>query len=145
MNTDSPSIPNKDKWLLYSLIETLSFIRETTAPDIHDCVSYIIIRMESPTIYHKSGQLQVDALSVKKIQLFILSSTEDQCAHLDSLFSKYTNYLLKICQLIIQPQRIKKISITLKRVLKKVNKWFNSDPYIILIKCTTDYQEQTKQ
>ena len=58
---------DKDKQLLYSLIERLLFIHEITAPDVHDCVSYIITRMESPTICHKNGHLQVDVLLVKKI------------------------------------------------------------------------------
>ena len=75
--------------------------------------------------------------------MFVLSSTEDQCAHLESLFSKHTRYLLKICQQIIQSQRFKKASITLKRVLKNVTKWFNSEPHIILTKYSTDHQEHT--
>ena len=86
LNTDSPSMLDKDKRLLYSLIKRLLFIREIAAPDVHTCVSYIITRMESPTLCHKNGHLQVDVLLVKKIQLFVLTSTEDQCAHLESLF-----------------------------------------------------------
>ena len=143
LNTDLPSMPDKDKWLLYNLTKRLVFIRESTAPDVHACVSYIITRIESPTLCHEIGHLQVDVLLVKKIRLFVLSSTEDQCAHLELLFSKHTKYLLKITQQIIQSQRFKKISITLKRALKKVTEWFNSDPHIILTKCTTDYQEHT--
>ena len=77
------------------------------------------------------------------MQLFILSSTKDQCAHLEPLFSKHTNHVLKIYQQIIQSQRFTKVSITLKRVLKKVTEWFNSDPPIILTKCTTDHQDYT--
>ena len=72
--------------LLYNLIKRLLFIHEITAPDVHACISYIITRMESPTICHKNGHLQVHVLLVKKIQLFVLLSTEDQCAHLESLF-----------------------------------------------------------
>ena len=134
---------DKDTWLLYSLIERLLFIREITAPDVHACVSYIVTRMESPTLCHKNGHLQVDVFSMKKIRLFVLSSKEDQCAHLESLFSKHTKYLLKISQQISQSRRFKKVSITLKRVLKNVTKWFNSDQHIILIKCITGHQEYT--
>ena len=125
---------DKDKRLLYSLIERLLFIRGITVPDVHACVSYIITRMESPTLCHKNGYSQVDILSVKKLLLFVLSSTEKNCVHLESLFSKHTKYLLKICQQIIQSQRFKKASITLKRVLKNVTEWFDSDPHFILTK-----------
>ena len=51
LNTDSPSKSDKDKRLLYNLIERLLFIREITVPDVHACVSYTITRMESPSIY----------------------------------------------------------------------------------------------
>ena len=33
LNTDSPSMSDKDKWLLYSLIEQLSFIPEVTTKE----------------------------------------------------------------------------------------------------------------
>ena len=134
LNTESPSILDKDKRLLYSLIERLLFIREITRPDLHACVSYIITRMELPTIYHKDKDLNANALFVKKIGLFVLSSTEDQCTHLKSLFSKHTKYLLNIIQQIIQSQRFKKVSTTLKRVLKNMIEWFDSNPHTNLIK-----------
>ena len=82
LNTDSPSMSEKDIGLLYSLIEGLFLIHEITAPKVHACVSYIITRIESPTICHEKGHLQVDVLLVKKIRLFVLSSTEDRCVHL---------------------------------------------------------------
>ena len=50
LNTDSPSMLDKDKRLLYSLIERLLFIHEITIPDVHACVSCIITRMESLTL-----------------------------------------------------------------------------------------------
>ena len=102
LNTNSTNMSDKNKRLLYSLIKRLLFIRAITTPDIHKYVSYIIIKMESPTICHENGHLQVDVLLVKKIRLFVLPSTEDQCAHLESLISKHTKYLLKITQQIIQ-------------------------------------------
>ena len=43
----------------------------------------------------------------------------------------------------IQSQRFKKVSIVLKRVLKSVTEWFDSDPHIILTKYITDHQEHT--
>ena len=58
LNTDSPIMSDKDIRLLYSLIERLLFIREITTPDVHDCVSYIITRMKSPTICHKNRNLK---------------------------------------------------------------------------------------
>ena len=58
--------------------------------------------MESLTNYHKDGHLNVDVLFAKKIQLFVLSSVEDQCMHLELLFPKHTEYLLNILQHIIQ-------------------------------------------
>ena len=97
LKTDSPSMSDKDKRLLYSFIKRLLFIREITVPDVHASVSYIVTRMESPSICHKNSHLQVDVLSVKKLRLFVLSSTEEHCIHLESLFSKHTKYLLKIC------------------------------------------------
>ena len=96
LNTESPSMSDKDIWLLYSLIESLLFISEITRPDVHACVSYIITRIELPTICHKDRHLNVDVLFMKKIRLFVLSSAKDQCVHLESMFSKHTKYLLNI-------------------------------------------------
>ena len=97
--------------------------------------------MELPTIYHKAGHLNVDVLFIKKIRLFVLSSTEDQCTHFNSLLSNYTKYLLNIIQQIIQSQRFKKVPTTLKIVLKNMTKWFNSNPHINLTKYVTDNQK----
>ena len=76
LNTDSPSMSDKDKLLSYSLIKRLLFLREITVPDVHAFVSYIITRMKWPTLCHKNGHMQVDLLSVKKLRLFVLSSTK---------------------------------------------------------------------
>ena len=128
-------MPHKeDKRLLYRLIKRLLFIREITSPDVHACVSYIITRMKSPSICIKNGQLQIDVISVQKLRLFVQSSKEEHCVHLESLFLKHTKYLLKIYQQIIQSGRFKKAYITLKRVLKYVTEWFDSDPHLILTK-----------
>ena len=67
LNTDSPSMLDKDIRLLYSLFERLLFISEITRPDVHTCVLYIITRIKLPTIYHKDGDLNVDVLFMKKI------------------------------------------------------------------------------
>ena len=45
LKNDSPSMPEKDKRLLYSLIERILFISEIILPDVHACVSYIITKM----------------------------------------------------------------------------------------------------
>ena len=58
---------DKDIRLLYSLIKRLLFISKITRPDVHAYVSYIITRMELPTIYHKDKHLNVDVLFMKKI------------------------------------------------------------------------------
>ena len=58
--------------------------------------------MELPTNYHRDEHLNVDVLFTKKIKLFVLSSMEDQCMHLELLFPKQTKYLLNILQHIIQ-------------------------------------------
>ena len=57
LNTDLPSMSDKDKRLLYSLIERHLFVHGITAPDVHAYVSYIITRMESPTLCHKNSHL----------------------------------------------------------------------------------------
>ena len=128
----------KDIGLLYCLIERLLFTSKISRPDVHACVSYIITRMELPTNYHEDGHLNVDVLFMKKIRLFVLSSVENRCMHLESLFSKHTKYLLNILQQIIQSQRFKKVSIALKRVLRNMTKWFDSNLHINLTKHITD-------
>ena len=80
----------KDIGLLYCLIERLLFASKITILDVHAYVSYIIKRMEVPTNNHKDRHLDVDVLFMEKIKLFILSSVEDRCMHLESLFSKHT-------------------------------------------------------
>ena len=99
--------------------------------------------MELPTIYHKDRHLDIDVLFVKKIRLFILSSTEDRCAHLESLFSKITKYLLKKLKQNIQSRRFKKVSAALKIVLRNIIKWLDSSPHTNLTNYNTDHQEHT--
>ena len=79
--------------------------------------------MESPTDYHKDSHLNVEVLLVKKIRLFILSSVENRCMDLESLFSKHTKYLLNIIQQIIQSQRFKAILTILGVVSKNAKEW----------------------
>ena len=135
LNTDSSSMLDKDKQLLYDLIKRLLFISKITVPNVHGCTSYIITRMESPSICHENDLLQSDVISTKKLRLFVLSSKKEHCVHLESLLSKHTKYLLKIYEQIIQSGRFKKTSIALKRVLKNVTKWSNNDPNFILTIC----------
>ena len=138
LNTNLSNMSDKDKRLLYNLIIRLIFLREITVPDVHAYVLFIISRMELLTFCHKNSRLQVNVLSVKKLWLFSLSSTEKHYIHVKLLFSKHTKYLLNICQQIIQSQRFNKASIKLKRVLKNVTHWFNGDQHFILTKYTTD-------
>ena len=72
------SISTKNR---YCFIERLLLSCKVTRPEISTCVSYIIGRMESSTKYHENKQFNVDMLFVKKIQLFILSSTENRNLH----------------------------------------------------------------
>ena len=67
LNTNSPNILGKDIGLLHRLIERLVLTSKITRLDVLTCVSYIIIRMESPTDYHKNSHLNVEVLVVKKI------------------------------------------------------------------------------
>ena len=58
LDTNSPSMSEKDIGLLYRLIERLLLSCKVTRPDISACVSYIIARMESSTKYHKNKQCE---------------------------------------------------------------------------------------
>ena len=82
LKTDSPSMLDKDTQLLYDLIERLLFISKITVPNVHACVSYIITRMESPSICHANDLLQSDVILVKKLRLFVLSSKEEHRVNL---------------------------------------------------------------
>ena len=53
--------------------------------------------MESPSLCHKNGHLQVDVLTVKKLRLFILSSTDKHCVYLESLC--YDKILMSVASL----------------------------------------------
>ena len=117
----------KDIGLLHRFIKRLLFSRKITRPDVLACVSYMITRIELPTNYHEGGQLNVDELFVKKIRLFVLSSVEDQCMHLESLFSKHTKYLLNILQQISQSRRFKNIFTILGGVSKNTNEWISGN------------------
>ena len=65
LKTDSSSMLDKDKRLLYDLIKRLLFISKITVPNVHGCISSIITRMESPSICHENDLLQLDVISVK--------------------------------------------------------------------------------
>ena len=143
LNNESPNMSEKDLGLPYCLIERLLLTRKITRPDVHACVSYIITRIELPTNYHKDRNLNTDALFKKKIQMFVLSSTEDQKNHFETLFYEHTNYVLIILQQIIQLRRFKKVSTVLKGVLKNMIKWLDSSIYTNFTKYITDHQEHT--
>ena len=115
----------KDIGLLYRPIERLLLSYKVTRPDISVCVSYIIGRMESSTKYQKDKQLNLDMIFVKKIQLFILSFTENRCLHSESIFSKHTKYLLNTIQHMIQSQRLKAILTILGVVYDNTQVWIS--------------------
>ena len=83
--------------------------------------------MESPSICHENNLFQLKVISIKKLRLLTLSFKEEHHIHLKTLLSKHSKYFLKIYQQIIQSGRFKKASIALKRVLKNMIEWFNSD------------------
>ena len=143
LDADLPSMSEKDVGLLYRLIERLLFTRKITRPDVQACVSYIITKMELPTNYHEDGHLNVDVLFVKKIRLFVLSSVEDRCMHLESLFSKHTKYLLNILQQIIQSRRFKDVFIILGDVYKNTKEWIRGNLRTDQINYTADTQVHT--
>ena len=101
LDTDSPSMLEKDIELLYCLIGRLLFISKTAISDVQACVTYIVTRIKLPTNYCKGRHLNIDIFFVKKIQMFVLSSLEDRCRHFETLFSKHNKYILNIIQQII--------------------------------------------
>ena len=72
IDTDSPSISEKDIELLYPLIERLLFTRKITISDVQTCGTYILTRTGLPTNYQKGWHLNVGTLFVKMVQIFIL-------------------------------------------------------------------------
>ena len=99
--------------------------------------------MELLTNYHKNRNLNTDLLFTKKTQMFVKSSTKDQCSHFETLFSKHKNYILIILQQIIQSQRFKKVSTVLRGALKNMIDWINNNLHTDLIKYITDPQKHT--
>ena len=80
LKTDSPSMLDKDKQLLYDLIKRLLSISKITVPNVHTCVSYIITRMESPSICHENNLLQLDvAKSINEAIIQAIQYGEHQC------------------------------------------------------------------
>ena len=75
--------------------------------------------------------------------MFVLSSTEDQYTHFETLFYEHKDYILIILQQIIQSQRFKNVSTILKGVLKNIIKWLNISLHTDLTKYITDQQEHT--
>ena len=84
-NDESSSIPIKDIELFYRLIGRLLFTSKITRPSVQDCVTSLLTTMELPMNYHKNRNLNTDLLFMKKIWMFILSSTEDQYTHFETL------------------------------------------------------------
>ena len=133
----------KDIGLLYCLTKRLLLASKINRPDVHACTLYIITRMELPTNCHKDAHLDLDALFVKKILMFMLSSTEDQNSHVEILFYEHKNYVLIILQQIIQLRRLKKVYTVFKVVLKNMIKWLDSSLHTNLTKYITYHQEHT--
>ena len=92
---------DKDKQLLYSLIERLLFIHDIPAPEVHDCVSYIIIRMESPTICQENRHLKVNCIIGEENMIVRIVIYRRPMRTFGIIFSKHIKYLLKIPNQII--------------------------------------------
>ena len=76
LDVESSSTPVKDIELFYRLIGRLLFTSEITRPDVQACVTYVLTMMKLPTNYCKNRNLNTDIMFMKKIQIFVLSSTE---------------------------------------------------------------------
>ena len=114
LDVESSSILVKDIELLYCLIGRLLFTSKISRPDILDYVTYLLTMMELPTKYCMNRNFNTDLLFTKKILMFALPSTEDQCTHFKTSFSKHKNNILIIPQQIIQSQGFENISTVLK-------------------------------
>ena len=86
LDIESPNISAKDIELLYCLIGRRLLLNKVTVSEVHAFVTYILTRMKLSTSYHNCRHLNIDTLFVKKIQMFVLSSVEDQCTHFETLF-----------------------------------------------------------
>ena len=143
LNAESPSMPEKDIELLYCLIGRLLLTIKVTISDVQACVTYILTRTELSTNYHNDRHLNIDILFVKKIQIFVFPSAEDQCTHFETLISKHKNYILIILQQIIQSQRLKNVFTVLEGAFKNMSKWRQSSLHTDKIKYITDPQVHT--
>ena len=99
--------------------------------------------MELPKNYCKNRNLNTDLFFMKKIQMFLLSSTENQCNHFEIYFPKHKYYILIVLQQITQSQIFENISTILKGVIKNMNEWININLHTDLIKYITGRQEYT--
>ena len=121
-NDTSSSIPIEDVELFYCLIGILLSIIKITRPNVQECISSLITTMNLPMNCYKNGNLKTDILFMKKIQIFVLSSSEDRYTHIKTLYYEYKNNILIMFQQIIQSQRFMKASTILKRVLNNMIK-----------------------
>ena len=143
LDVESSSITMKYIELFYCLIRRLLFTSKITRPNTHDCVAYLLTIIKVPTIYHKNRNLNTDLLFMKKIRMFVLSSTGDQYTHFELFFYEHNNYILIILQQIIQSRTFKNVSTVLEEAPKNMSKWININLHTDLIKCITDLQEHT--
>ena len=88
----------------------LLFISEITRQSVQDCVTSLITTMELPINHYKNGKSNTDILSMKKIQTFVLSSSEDRYTSFETLYYGHKNNILIILQQIIQSRRFMKVS-----------------------------------
>ena len=123
--------------LFYHFIGRLLFTNKVAKLYILDCVTYVLTMMELPTNYYKNRNLNIDLLLTKKIQIFVLSPTEDRHTHFETLHLKHKNYILIILQQIIQSQRFENVSTVLEGALKNMIKHININLYTDLIKYIT--------
>ena len=84
--------------LFYFLIGKLLSIIKITRPNVQECVSSLLKRMDLPINYYKNVNLNTDILFMKNIQMFVLSSLEDRYTYFETLYYKHKSNILIILQ-----------------------------------------------
>ena len=106
---------NKNIELFYCFIERLLITSKNTRPSVQDCVTSLLTTMELPINHYKNRNSKIDILSMKKIQMFIMSSPEGSYTHFETLYYEHKNDILIILQQTIQSRRFMKVSAIFER------------------------------
>ena len=96
LHDESSSMSASHIELLYHLTRILLLTSKIIRPEVLDCVTYILTIMELPINYYKYRNLNTDLLITKKTQMFVLSSTEDQCSYFETCLGGFTLKIVKL-------------------------------------------------